>query len=45
MSEKKSAATSQETQLYPEGLPEKYTDIVLSRVTCTVTIGDGDFPD
>lgn len=42
---KKSAATSQEIQLYPEGLTETYTDIVLSRATCTVTIGDGDFPD
>lgn len=37
--------TSQETQLYPKGLVEKYAVIVLSRATCTVTIGAGDFPD
>lgn len=43
--EKKSSAISQEIQLYPEELAEKYTDIVSSRATCTVTIGDGDFPD
>lgn len=36
---------SQEMQLYPEGLAEKSTDIVLSTATCMVTIGDGDFPD
>lgn len=41
----RSVATSQETQLYPKGLAEKYAVIVLSRATCTVTIGDGDFPD
>lgn len=42
---KRSVATSQETQLYPKGLAEKYAVIVLPRATCTVTISDGDFPD